>query len=188
MKKVIFFLLVSSSLFVACSSDKKDESSDKKESMSSDNKDAMTSSSDNKAEKNRQTALASVMAVNAHDVDAILKDATPDCTDYNDGSMAPTKGIDSIKAGIRMWFTAFPDVKGEHLMALSDADGSHVIVIGEWTGTFKGDMMGMKPTGKSFKYWDGDLLTFNSEGKVTSHRSVQSSITTMTQVGAKMPK
>jgi predicted ester cyclase len=188
MKKVIFFLLVSSFLVVACNSDKKNESSEKKESMSSDNKEAMTSTTNNKAEKNRQTALASVMAVNSHDADAVLKDAAPDCIDNNDGSMPPTKGTDSIKAGIKMWFAAFPDVKGENLMALSDADGSHVIVVGEWTGTFKGDLMGMKATNKSFKYWDGDLFTFNSDGKVTSHRSVQSSVTAMTQVGAKMPK
>jgi hypothetical protein len=46
--------------------------------------------------------------------------------------------------------------------------------------------MGMKPTGKSFKVKDVDLFTFNDEGKITEHRSVQSGKTMMDMVGAKM--
>jgi len=187
MKKVILFVLASSLVMVACNSDKKDESTEKKDAASSDNKDA-TMSGSTKAEKNRQTAMASVMAFNSHDVDAMMKDATPDGVDYGDGSMAPIKNMDSLKAGIKAFMNAFPDVKGENLMALSDADGSHVIVVGQWSGTFKNDFMGMKATGKSFKYWDGDLFTFNSDGKITEHRGIQSSMVPMMQVGAKMGK
>lgn len=185
MKKVILLLLATSFVIVACNSDKKDESTAKTESASTENKDAATSAA-SKAEKNRQTALASVMAFNSHDVDAMLKEAAPDGVDYGDGSMAPIKNIDSLKAGIKAWMNSFPDVKGENLMALSDADGSHVIVVGQWSGTFKNDFMGMKATGKSFKYWDGDLFTFNSDGKITEHRGIQSSMVPMMQVGAKM--
>ena len=186
MKKVMFFLLTSSFLIVACNNDKKDDSSEKKESMSSENKENMTQSADSKAEKNRQTALASVMAVNSHDVDAMLKDATPDGADYGDGSMPPIKGLDSVKAAIKGWMNSFPDIKGENLEALSNANGSKVIVVGEWSATFKKDFMGMKATNKSYKIWDGDLFTFNDEGKITSHRSIQSGMTSMMQVGAKM--
>jgi predicted ester cyclase len=180
MKKIIFPLLAASLFIIACNSDKKEESSDKKETMSS--------SAESKAEKNRQTALASVKAFSAHEWDAVFKDVTADGADYGDGSMPPVKNIDTVKAGMKAWVTAFPDVKGENLMALSDADGSHVIVVGEWTGTFKNDFMGMKATGKSFKYWDGDLFNFNDDGKITSHRSIQSNMTPMAQVGAKMSK
>ena len=148
----------------------------------------MSSTAESKAEKNRQTALTSVQAFSAHDFDAVFKDVASDGVDYGDGTMPPVKSIDTIKAGMKAWTAAFPDVKGENLMALSDADGSHVIVVGEWSGTFKNDFMGMKATGKSFKYWDGDLFSFNDEGKITSHRSVQSSMTPMNQVGAKMSK
>jgi hypothetical protein len=48
--------------------------------------------------------------------------------------------------------------------------------------------LGMKPTGKSFKYRDVDLLTFNDADRITEHRSVQSGKTMMDMVGAKMPK
>ena len=184
MKKVILFLMATSLFVAACNSDKKEET-DKKETMSSDNKDAMSSAS-SKAEKNKQTALASVMGVNAHDVDAMLKDATADGVDYGDGSMPPMKGIDTIRAAIKGWMSAFPDVKGENVEAFSNADGSKVIVVGVWSATFKNDFMGMKATNKSYKIWDGDLFTFNDEGKITSHRSIQSGMTPMMQVGAKM--
>ena len=185
MKKAFVFLLASSLFMVACNSDKKDESTNKTESASADNKDASTSAA-SKAEKNRQTALASVMAFNTHDVDAIMKDATADAVDYGDGSGAPMKNGDSVKGMIKAWVASFPDVKGENLEAFSNADGSKVIVVGVWSGTFKNDLMGMKATGKSYKVWDGDLFTFNDEGKITSHRGIQSGATPMMQVGAKM--
>jgi len=184
MKKIIFLLLAIGALSACNNSGSSSE--EKKDTTSG----AMstTSSNESKAERNRQTALAGVRAVNAHDADAMLKDVTKDAIDYGDGSDKPVKGIDTIKAGIASWLKAFPDVKGENLMALSDADGSHVIVVGEWSGTFKNDFMGIKATGKSFKYWDGDLFTFNDEGKMTDHRLIQSFMTLMSQVGAKMPK
>lgn len=184
MKKVTFFLLATALLFVACNNDKKDESSDKKETMSSDNKEAMTSA----AEKNRQTALTAVQLVNAQDLDAAFKNVAPDAVDYNDGSIPPVKNIDSIKAGIKAWMAAFPDVKEENLEAFSNADGSKVIITGEFTGTFKNDFMGIKATGKSFKYMEGAIFTFNNDGKITSHRFIQSNMTAMNQVGAKMSK
>ena len=180
MKKVNLFLLAASLFFVACNSDKKEDSTDKKETMSS------TSTTESKAEKNRQTALNSVKGFNAGDLDAMFKDVASNGVDYGDGSMPPITSLDTVKAGIKAWRAAFPDAKGENLIALSDADGSHVVVLGEWSGTFKNDFMGMKATNKSFKYWDGDLFTFNDEGKITSHRGIQSNMTAMMQVGAQM--
>jgi predicted ester cyclase len=188
MKRTTLLLALVSFLFVACNNDKKDETTEKKDGMSSDNKGAMTSSSDNKAEKNRQTAMASVNAVNAHDVDGVMKDVAADAVDYGDGSMAPTKSVDSVKSGLKAWLAAFPDVKGENLEVYSNADGSKVIVVGQWSGTFKNDFMGMKATGKSYKVWDGDVFTFNDAGKITSHRGIQSGMVSMMQVGAKLSK
>ena len=138
------------------------------------------------AEKNKETALAVQQSVNNHDADAVMKYAAPDMVDYGDGNTPPAKGIDSCKKFLQGFFTAFPDIKGENLMAI--AEGNHVAVFGDWSGTFKGEMMGMKPTGKSFKVKDVDLFTFNDEGKITEHRSVQSNETMMMQVGASMKK
>ena len=136
-------------------------------------------------ERNEKTALASIAAVNAHDAARTYKDVTADGVDNFDGTMKPAKGLDSMKAGLQGFLTAFPDLKGSNLMVLSDAGGKHVIVVADWTGTFKGELMGMKPNNKSFNYMDGDLFTFNDEGKITEHRSIQNFSNIMTQLLAK---
>ena len=134
--------------------------------------------------KNKQTAMASMAGIMAHNADEVLKNAAADAIDYGDGSMPPAKGVDSIKAGLKAFLNAFPDYKGENLMYV--AEGNTVIITGDWSGTFKNDAWGMKATGKSFKVKDADILTFNADGKITSHSSIQSNSTMMAMVGAKM--
>jgi len=139
-----------------------------------------TSSSGEKLEKNKSTALACVQGFINHDANAVLKDVSPDFVDYGDGSSPPVKGMDSCKAVIQSFITAFPDIKGENLTTVAEND--HVVVFGDWSGTFKGKMMNMEPTGKSFKIKDADVFTFNDNGQITSHRSIQSVSTMMMQV------
>ncbi len=183
MKRI--FLISAIALLAGCNNSGTNQESKRDTSGSTT---STMSSNENPAERNMHTALEAVQAVNAHDVDAMLKNVTPDATDYGDGTGPVVKGSDSVRYYIKSWLNAFPDVKGENLEAFGNSDGSKVIVVGEWTGTFKNDLMGMKATGKSFKYWDGDLFTFNNDGKMTSHRAIQTWMTTMAQVGAKMPK
>jgi predicted ester cyclase len=176
MKKVLLMLVVvSTSMMVGCNNVAEQPA------VVKDNTDSIKAA---KLEHNKATAMASIEGVNAHNVDQVLKDAAPDVTDFGDGSMKSTKGVDSLKPGIQGWLTAFPDVHGSNLTAV--ADGDWVIVWGDWTGTFKADFNGMKATGKSYKYKDADIFKFNDEGKITEHHSIQSPITMMTMIGAKM--
>lgn len=141
---------------------------------------------EDKEERNKKTALASINAITTRNVDEILKDATPNSIDYGEGSMPPAKGVDSIKVGLKSFLDAFPDYKGDNLEAV--ADGDYVYVSGDWSGTFKNDLMGMKATGKSFKVKDVDIFKFNDEGKITEHRAIVPISVVMEKVGAKMPK
>jgi predicted ester cyclase len=50
-------------------------------------------------------------------------------------------------------------IRAENFLVIKD--GNHVAVFADYSGTFKNPMMGIKPTGKSFKYQDVDLFTFN---------------------------
>ena len=145
---------------------------------------AAQSAKDSILEKNKATALASVQAFTLSTVDQALKSAAPDAVDYGDGTMKPVKGLDSIKSMVKVFLNAFPDYKGENFMVIGEGD--HVAVFGDYSGTFKNPMMGMKPTGKSFKLRDVDLFTFNNAGQIIEHRSVQSGKTLMEMVGAKM--
>jgi len=178
MAKSIILLAAVALFAFACNNQGKSTSSADSTSM------APTNAAANKTEENKAQALAFSEGFNKHDANAILKDAAPDIVDYGDGSTPPAKGIDSVKKFIESFLVSFPDMKGENLMAV--AEGNHVAVFGDWSGTFKGEMMGMKPTGKSFKMKDVDLLTFNDKGQITEHHTVQSFQTVLSQVGAVM--
>jgi len=177
MKKMFFPMVIPILLFAACNNEKKtDETAGR----------AMTDSTEMREEKNKETALASVNAFIAGDIDKTLQDVTADAVDYGDGSMPVIKGKDSIIVYVKQWREAFSDYKADNLVAL--ADGDYVAVWGTWEGTFKTDFMGMKTAGKKIKLNDVDIFKFNNEGKMTEHRSIQSSAEMMKQLGGNMPK
>lgn len=179
MKKIFLLLTAAALFFAACNDASKTNEAKEGETMSGSDEEA-------KEERNKKTALASVEAFSAHNVDAVFKDAAPDAVDYADGSMPPVKGVDSGKVMVNTWIKAFPDVKGFDLKAV--ADGDWVMVWGDWSGTWKGDFMGQKATGKSYKIKDVDIFRFNDEGKITEHHAVQSFNEVARQVGMKMPQ
>lgn len=68
---------------------------------------------------------------------------------------APAPGVAGFKAIIAMFKSAFPDM---HVIVEDTiADGNEVATRGYFTGTHKGEFMGIKPTGKSFKVSYTDL-------------------------------
>lgn len=183
MKQLLLPAFAATLFFTSCSNEAAQVNATATDSAT---KTEIGNSAEDKEERNKKAALGSVAGINAHDVDAVVKDAAPDMIDYYDGSGPPMKGVDSIKIGLGHFLASIPDIKGENIEAF--ADGNTVIVTGDWSGTFKKDMMGIKATNRSFKIRDADVFTFNDEGKITSHRGIQSGIVWMTQVGAKMPK
>jgi len=167
MKKLAAICCSTLLFFTACNNAKDDNAT------TSGTTDSTTATSgESKEEANKQTALASVNSMLAGNVDEALKHATPDAVDYYDGSGPPVKSLDSIKAGMHMWLNAVKDYKAENMEAV--ADGNKVFVYADWSGSFKSDFMGMKTAGKSFKMKDVDVFTFNDQGKITEHKSIQS--------------
>jgi predicted ester cyclase len=142
-------------------------------------------SQEEKEERNKQIALASVRAVSIGDVENACKDLAPDVINYGNGNIPPVKGMDKVKAGMSMFVGAIPTDKSENLVAV--ADGDWVMVWGEWSGTWKGDMMGQKATGKPFRKKDVEIFRFNNDGKISEHHSVQSFYEVARQIGMKMP-
>jgi predicted ester cyclase len=182
MKKIFLIFVATSLIFAGCNSDKTSTTSDDKKM--GDDKMSSGSTQEEKEERNKKTAMASIEAFSAHDVDKTLKDISPDAVDYFDGSTPATKGMDSIKAQIKNYQDAFPNVKGEDFKYV--ADGDWVMVWGQWTGTWKNDFMGQKATGKSYKVQDVDIFKFNDEGKITEHHNIQPWSSIASQVGMKM--
>jgi predicted ester cyclase len=161
MKLIMISLLAASSLMIACNNDKKAESSDKKEDM------AMES----KQDRNKKVVMASMESFSKGDLEGTFKDAASNFTDYADGSIPPMTNIDSLKNFMKMMMASVENYKGENLKYY--AEGDYVLVHGDWGGTFKSDLMGIKASGKPIKFKDVDIFKLNDEGKITEHSSVQ---------------
>ncbi len=181
MKHLVIVFSASILLLAGCNG-----SDDSAKNNSTDSTATSGSGNETKEERNKQTAMASIQSFIDRNVDDVLKNADPNTVEYGDGSSPPVRNLDSMKLGMRAWMDAFPDYKGENLLAI--ADGDHVAVYGDWSGTFKKDFMGMKATGKSFKAKDVDIFTFNDAGKITEHRNVQSMGSIWQQLGVPMKK
>jgi steroid delta-isomerase-like uncharacterized protein len=177
MKRILFSLLTVSLLLMACKSDTKTDG-DKKD-------DKMQSSSN--AERNKQNVLQSLEAFNKGDFKTFASLAAPNTVDHDPGVNGMVrKGIDSVLANLKMFLTAFPDMKITPVQAV--AEGDWVAVFSHWTGTWKGEMMGMKPTGKAFDVNDADLFKLDSDGKILEHWPTQELGTIMQQIGVPMEK
>ena len=161
--KQFIVAVVATTLSISCGDTKKDDNNNAENEK-------MSKTSISTEERNKKIIMESMAGVNAHNPEIMLKDAAADCTEYGDGSGAAMKGKDSTIAFVRMLFTAIPDYKVENPMIF--ASGNRVLSLGEWSGTFKNDLMGMKATGKFFKFNDVDVFTINDEGKITEHRSI----------------
>jgi len=145
--------------------------------------DTTQSVSDSREERNRKTALASIEALNRHDIAGTLKDADASMLDYADGSSRPMPA-DSVRFFMSNMFDAFPDYKAENMKIV--ADGEWVMVWADWTGTWKKDFMGQKASGKPFRVRDVDIFRFNTNGKITEHHNIQPFASIASQVGLRM--
>ncbi len=142
--------------------------------------------STSKEERNKQIAVNGVIGFLNGDT-SYLAQTDPDCIDYNDGTMPPIKGIDSIRVidtkMMGLWRAAFPDMKMDHVYAVAKNDT--VMVWEEYSGTSKGDFMGQKPTGKSFDVYQVDYFVFTNDGKIHEHRMTPNFNEVAKQIGIK---
>jgi steroid delta-isomerase-like uncharacterized protein len=94
-------------------------------------------------------------------------------------------GIPSGREGVTqmtiMLRSAFPDFEA----TIDDiiAEGDKVVIRQTWTGTHKGDFMGVPPTGKSVSFGVIDIIRV-AGGKFVEHWGVMDSMGLMQQLGA----
>lgn len=179
--KKMFILAGTAAMLFACNS----PATDTKMEAGKDSTGAKSTTVD-RQERNRQVVMASFEALKTLDADALLKDVAPDATDYNDGSMPPTKSLDSMRANVKGWLSALEYVKAQNTITTSNDD--YVMVYADWEGKYKSDIMGMKTAGKTYKVRDVDIFRLNDDGKIIEHRSVQSQDAYLKSMGLAMPK
>ena len=97
-----------------------------------------------------------------------------------------TPGLAPTKAGVgdffRMQLAAFPDMH----MAVEDvfASGTKVVARVRYTGTNRGEFMGMPASGKSVDVQLIDMFLFGDDGRVREHWGVIDALAMMQQLGA----
>jgi predicted ester cyclase len=107
---------------------------------------------------------------------------SPDFQDISPGIPAgvPTTGPDSLKAAVRMFRAAFPDLRvtADEVIAEGDAVSGRAT----WTGTQRGDLMGISATGKRVS-WSSIEIVHVRDGRFVSHYGIQDGMSLMQQLG-----
>ena len=114
---------------------------------------------------------------NISEIDELL---IPNFVEHEELPPGIPPGREAPKALFTMLRSAFPDIKAtiEHLIA----EGDEVVLHMTWTGTHKGEFMGIPPTGKSISINVIDILGI-AEGKFVEHWGVMDSMAMMQQLG-----
>ena len=119
--------------------------------------------------------------INAGDIDGFGERLADDFVEHE-----VTPGLAPTKSGVldffRMQRAAFPDMR----MEVQDfvANGEKVVARVRFTGTHKGEFMGVPASGKSVDAQLIDIFRFGDDGHVLEHWGVVDSMAMMQQVGA----
>ncbi len=115
----------------------------------------------------KQNARIAYESLNKRDFATFKTVCAADFTEYSAGP-APIKGMDNVIEAYKMFFAMAPDLKFD--ITNLTVEGNRVIVESTTTGTNTGMVMGMLPaSGKKVKTMDVDIVTFDAQGKATSH-------------------
>jgi steroid delta-isomerase-like uncharacterized protein len=118
--------------------------------------------------------------INAGDIDGFARNLADDFVEHEETpGLAPTK--DGVQAFFRMQLAGFPDLR----MEVEDvvADGARVVARVRFTGTHRGEFMGMPATGKKVDVQLIDMFRFGDDGLVDEHWGVIDALAMMQQLG-----
>lgn len=120
-------------------------------------------------------------SISAGDVDGFAGILADDFVEHEETpGLAPTK--EGVKAFFHMNIAAFPDLRMEAQDVL--VSGDKVIALARFTGTHKGELMGMPATGKSVSVQLIDIIRFGDDGLAHEHWGVMDQLSMMQQLGA----
>ena len=118
--------------------------------------------------------------ITAGDIEGFARHLADDFVEHEETpGLAPTK--DGVKAFFRMQLAAFPDMR----MDVEDvvANGDKTVARVRFTGTNRGEFMGMPATGKSVDVQLIDMFRFGDDGLVREHWGVLDALAMMQQLG-----
>jgi steroid delta-isomerase-like uncharacterized protein len=118
--------------------------------------------------------------LNQRDVSAADDIVAADVVEHEELPPGMPAGLEGVKAMFTMMFNAFPDFQAtvEHLIGEEDMVALHML----WSGTHKGEFMGIPPTQKRISINVIDIFRV-ADGKFVEHWGVSDMMALMQQLG-----
>ena len=114
-------------------------------------------------------------------LDLIDELTTEGLVDHEEGLPGQPPGREGVKFFIKALREAFPDIKAEVDVTLSEGDLAAARAIAR--GTHEGEFMGVPPSNKSVEFEGIDIIRVE-DGKVAEHWGVTDTMSLMQQIGA----
>jgi predicted ester cyclase len=104
----------------------------------------------------------------------------PDFVEHEEPPPGMPAGREGVKQLATMLHSAFPDITA----SIDDiiAEGDKVVARSTWSGTHKGEFMGIAPTGKSVSFGVFDIVRI-AGGKFVEHWGMMDNLSMMQQLG-----
>lgn len=115
---------------------------------------------DGDSEASRRAALRWIELLNAGRFDELAEAAAADLVLHHAPDQAPVAGLDNVAAIFAMYHGAFPDMHIEVLDSV--ADGDTVMLRNFNTGTHRGELYGIAPSGRAVRY--AEVSTYRVRG------------------------
>ena len=124
---------------------------------------------------------ATYAAWNAHDADAVAAVFAEDAVVREAGTDAETRGRAAVRERALMLFAAFPDFRLERIALVIDGE-RHA---DRWvmTGTHRGELFGIAPTGRSVRIEGATFTRLGSEGLVVEDLHFSNTASLLAQLG-----
>jgi steroid delta-isomerase-like uncharacterized protein len=90
-------------------------------------------------------------------------------------------GRDGLRYAIGMFLSAFPDI--QWIVDKQIAEGEKVVSRFTWTGTHRGEFLGIPPKGKRVKVW-GVVMDVVRDGMLSESRIIMDTMGLLQQLGA----
>ncbi|MBI4788265.1 MAG: ester cyclase [Chloroflexi bacterium] len=102
-----------------------------------------------------------IQAYNAHDLDRAARHYTADYEGIDVASAAPHRGPEGIRQSLAQYFQAFPDLEFTEEQTIVDT--SHIVQVWTASGTHRGTLMNIPPTGRKIKVHGVSVLTLEGD-------------------------
>jgi steroid delta-isomerase-like uncharacterized protein len=123
-----------------------------------------------------------VASWNAHDPDGVANCYAGDAVSRDITLSEPLRGRDAIRNAAAMYMRAFPDIHFDIKRVACDGD----VICEEWraTGTHKGDLMGLSPTGRKGSSLGCNVIQVDEDGMIASETTYWDAAGLYRQLGA----